>query len=58
MFYRQIYGSSQEGEVYYEPWSETRNHLVLRLPPERGQLSLPELAGMCCYGTMAYLKWV
>ncbi|MEC0090834.1 hypothetical protein [Paenibacillus macquariensis] len=45
--YRQVYGSSQEGAVYYEPWSGSQSHLFLRLPPGQDQLSLPELAGMC-----------
>lgn len=44
--YSQVYGSNQEGAVYYEPWTGTRSHLFLRLPP-RDKLSLPELAGMC-----------
>ncbi|KKO53213.1 hypothetical protein [Paenibacillus sp. DMB20] len=45
--YSQVYGSSQEGAVYYEPWTGTRSHLFFRLPPRKDQLSLPELAGMC-----------
>ncbi|GAE06273.1 hypothetical protein JCM10914_2422 [Paenibacillus sp. JCM 10914] len=45
--YRQVYGSSQEGVVYYDPWTGTRNHFFLQLPPGQNQLSLPELAGMC-----------
>ncbi|MDK8180160.1 hypothetical protein [Paenibacillus sp. UMB4589-SE434] len=45
--YRQVYGSSQEEAVYYEPWTGTRNHLFLRFPSGQNQLSLPELAGMC-----------
>lgn len=45
--YRQVYGRSQEEAVYYEPWTGTRSHLFLRLPPVQGGLSLPELAGMC-----------
>ncbi|MCQ6561252.1 hypothetical protein [Paenibacillus mendelii] len=45
--YRQVYGSDQEDAVYYEPWTGSRSHLFLRLPPGRNQLSLPELAGMC-----------
>ncbi|MFF2484626.1 hypothetical protein [Paenibacillus sp. NPDC058071] len=45
--YRQVYGSSQEVGVYYEPWMGTRSHLFLRLPPAQDQLSLPELAGAC-----------
>lgn len=45
--YRQVYGSGQEEAVYYEPWSETRSHLFLRLPPGQDGLSLPQLAGMC-----------
>lgn len=45
--YRWVYGSSQRAAVYYEPWTATRSHLFLRLPPEQGRLSLHELAGMC-----------
>lgn len=45
--YSQMYEGSQEGERYYEPWSETRRHLFLRLPPARAGLSLLELAGLC-----------
>lgn len=45
--YRQVYGSSQEEAVYYEPWTGTRNHLFLRLPIGRNQLSLPELSELC-----------
>ncbi|WP_409176421.1 hypothetical protein [Brevibacillus fortis] len=45
--YRQVYGSDQEGAVYYEPWSETRSHLFLRLPPVQDGLSLLKLASMC-----------
>ncbi|NQX46512.1 hypothetical protein HQN87_14310 [Paenibacillus tritici] len=45
--YRQMYGRSQEESVYYEPWTGTRNHLFLRLPPGTGQLTLPGLAAMC-----------
>lgn len=45
--YRQVYGSDQEGTVYYEPWSETRSHLFLRLPSVQDRLLLPKLAGMC-----------
>lgn len=45
--YHQAYGSSQEGAVYYEPWTGTRSHLFLRLPPGQYGLSLPELASMC-----------
>ncbi|MCM3041246.1 hypothetical protein M3201_16195 [Paenibacillus motobuensis] len=45
--YCQVYGSSQEDSVYYEPWTGTRSHLFLRLPPGQDQISLPELAGMC-----------
>lgn len=45
--YQHVYGSSQEGSVYYEPWTGTRSHLFLRLPPGPDSLSLPELAGMC-----------
>jgi len=45
--YRQVYGSDQEGAVYYETWSGSQSHLFLRLPPGKDQLSLPELSGMC-----------
>ncbi|RKN86247.1 hypothetical protein [Paenibacillus ginsengarvi] len=45
--YREVYGRSQEEGVYYEPWTGTRSHLFLRLPPGQNQLSLPELAGAC-----------
>ncbi|WP_391574503.1 hypothetical protein [Cohnella sp.] len=45
--YLQMYGKSQEGPVYYEPWTGTRSHLFLRLPPGENQLSLPELAEAC-----------
>ncbi|MFX3631758.1 MAG: hypothetical protein ACE3L7_11665 [Candidatus Pristimantibacillus sp.] len=45
--YLQVYGSNQEGAVYYEPWTGSQSHLFLRLPPGNDQLSLPELAGMC-----------
>ncbi|MGF9905260.1 hypothetical protein [Brevibacillus porteri] len=45
--YRQVYESDQEGAVFYEPWSETRSHLFLRLPPVQDGLSLLKLASMC-----------
>lgn len=45
--YRQVYGKSQDGAVYYEPWTNSRSHIFLRLPPGAGHLSLPELARMC-----------
>ncbi|MBY0163582.1 hypothetical protein [Paenibacillus lautus] len=45
--YRLVYGNSQDGAVYYEPWTGSRSHLFLRLPPGEDQPSLPELAGMC-----------
>lgn len=45
--YHQVYGSSQQEAVYYEPWTGSRSHLFLRLPPKTAQLSLPELAGLC-----------
>ncbi|MEK8130104.1 hypothetical protein WMW72_19550 [Paenibacillus filicis] len=45
--YGQVYGSSQEEAVYYEPWTGNRSHLFLRFPPGQDQLSLPELAGVC-----------
>ncbi|GGG72556.1 hypothetical protein [Paenibacillus radicis (ex Gao et al. 2016)] len=43
--YSRIYGGQREGAVYYEPWTGSRNHMFLRLPP--GTLSLQELSGMC-----------
>ncbi|RXZ83765.1 hypothetical protein EBB07_05115 [Paenibacillaceae bacterium] len=45
--YGQVYGSVREEAVYYEPWSGSRSHRFLRLPPGQDQLSLPDLAGMC-----------
>ncbi|MFF2092270.1 hypothetical protein [Paenibacillus sp. NPDC058174] len=45
--YSWVYGSGREGGVYYEPWTGSRNHMFLRLPPGEGQLSLEELSGMC-----------
>lgn len=45
--YRQVYGSPPGEAAYYEPWSETRNHHFLRLPPGENQLSLQELSAMC-----------
>lgn len=45
--YRQVYGRDPEDAAYYETWSETRNHLFLRLPPGENQLSLQELSAMC-----------
>ncbi|MBV6715832.1 hypothetical protein [Paenibacillus chitinolyticus] len=45
--YRQVYGCGREGAVFYEPWTGSRGHLFLRLPPGQDQLSLPDLAGMC-----------
>jgi len=45
--YRQVYGSNLEEAVYYEPWTGTRNHLFLRLPPGQDQFSLHELARVC-----------
>ncbi|MFF2889315.1 hypothetical protein [Paenibacillus sp. NPDC057967] len=44
--YSQVYGCGQQGAVYYEPWSETRNHRFLRLPPGTNGLTLPKLSGM------------
>lgn len=44
--YLQMYGSQQTGALYYEPWSTTRSHLFLRLPPTKSQLSLEQLAVM------------
>ncbi|MFF2911300.1 hypothetical protein [Paenibacillus sp. NPDC057934] len=34
-------------DVCYEPWTGTRSHLFLRLPPGQDQLSLRELATVC-----------
>ncbi|WP_238655618.1 hypothetical protein [Paenibacillus piscarius] len=45
--YRQMYGRSQEESVYYEPWTGTRQHLFLRMPPGAGQMMLTELAELC-----------
>ncbi|WP_042199281.1 hypothetical protein [Paenibacillus camerounensis] len=45
--YRQRYGTRLEECVYYEPWTGTREHLFLRMPPGPGRLSLQELAGLC-----------
>ncbi|GKU77216.1 hypothetical protein [Paenibacillus sp. L3-i20] len=45
--YEQVYGCSRQEAVYYEPWTDTRNYLFLRLPPGQDQPSLPELAGVC-----------
>lgn len=45
--YRRMYGRSQEESVYYEPWTGTREHLFLRMPPGEGQLALTELADLC-----------
>ncbi len=45
--YSQVYGTPQAGAVYYEPWTGSRNHQFLRLPPDRSELTLPELAGKC-----------
>jgi len=45
--FRVVYGNVQEDEVYYEPRSDTRNHLFLRLPPDQDRLTLPQLAGLC-----------
>ncbi|SEG24506.1 hypothetical protein [Paenibacillus sp. UNC499MF] len=45
--YRQVYGCGRERAAYYEPWTGTRSHLFLRLPPGLDQLSLPDLSGMC-----------
>ncbi|REK71936.1 hypothetical protein [Paenibacillus paeoniae] len=44
--YHQVYGSGQQGAVYYEPWSDTRSHRFLRLPPGTDGLTLPVLSGM------------
>lgn len=44
--YRRIYGRSQEESVYYEPWTGTREHVFLRMPPGAGQLALTELADL------------
>ncbi|WP_042169440.1 hypothetical protein [Paenibacillus gorillae] len=45
--YGRMYGSGREGAIYYEPWTGSRDHKFLRLPPGEGQLSLEELSGMC-----------
>lgn len=45
--YRQVYGGSQVGPVYYEPWTDTKEHLFLRLPPTQEQFTLSKLADMC-----------
>lgn len=45
--YRQVYGCAQEVSRYYEPWSGSRSHLFLRLPPGKNGLLLPVLASMC-----------
>jgi len=45
--YRQVYGCGREGAVYYEPWTGSRSHFFLRLPPGQEQCSLADLAGMC-----------
>lgn len=45
--YRQMYGQSQEDSVYYEPWTGTRQHLFLRVPPGQGRMTLIELAVQC-----------
>ncbi|MFE4571788.1 hypothetical protein [Paenibacillus chitinolyticus] len=45
--YRQVYGCGREGAVYYEPWTGSRSHFFLRLPPGQEQFSLADLAGMC-----------
>ncbi|ETT77133.1 hypothetical protein C173_04816 [Paenibacillus sp. FSL R7-277] len=45
--YRRMYGRSQEESVYYEPWTGTREHLFLRMPPGEGPLALTELADLC-----------
>lgn len=44
--YSQVYGGGQQGAVYYEPWSDTRSHRFLRLPPGTDGLTLPILSGM------------
>ncbi|WP_217560636.1 hypothetical protein [Paenibacillus sp. GbtcB18] len=45
--YRQVYGCGREGAVYYEPWTGSRSHFFLRLPPGQEGFSLVDLAGMC-----------
>lgn len=45
--YRQMYGQSQKESVYYEPWTGTRQHLFLRMPPGEGKPTLIELAAQC-----------
>lgn len=44
--YRMMYGRSQEESVYYEPWTGTREHFFLRMPPGAGPLALKELADL------------
>ncbi|WP_341346247.1 hypothetical protein [Paenibacillus sp. FSL H3-0469] len=44
--YRRMYGRSQEESVYYEPWTGTREHFFLRMPPGAGRLALTELADL------------
>ena len=45
--YRQVYGRDSEEAAFYEPWTGFQSHVFLRLPPERGLDSLPELAEKC-----------
>ncbi|GED67117.1 hypothetical protein BRE01_08190 [Brevibacillus reuszeri] len=45
--YHQVYRTSQQEAVYFEPWTDSGKHVFLRLPPGQDQLSLQELAGMC-----------
>ncbi|MBD8497918.1 hypothetical protein [Paenibacillus arenosi] len=45
--YRLVYENDQEGAIYYQPWSNAQSHLFLRLPPEKGHLSLEQLSAIC-----------
>ncbi|WP_340026484.1 hypothetical protein MHI24_15495 [Paenibacillus sp. FSL K6-1096] len=45
--YRKMYGREQEESAYYEPWTGTRQHFFLRMPPRQGRVNLTELAAMC-----------
>lgn len=45
--YNQVYGSNPADPSYYEPWTDAKRHLFLRLPPEQEPLTLSELADMC-----------
>lgn len=45
--YRQVYGKAPEEAAYFEPWTETRDHLFLRLPPAENHMAIEELAARC-----------